>query len=51
MEKNIPCGAGFIGMGGWVIFVCFGFFNEISYRVVRDRLRIIPENPGFGLGS
>lgn len=51
-EKYIPCGAGFIGMGGWVTFVCLVFFlNEISYRVLLDRLRIVPENPGFGLGS
>lgn len=25
-EKYIPCGAGFIGMGGWVTFVCLFFF-------------------------
>lgn len=37
---------------GWVGYFClFCFLNEISYRVVLDRLRIVPENPGFGLGS
>lgn len=27
------------------------FFNRICYRVVLDRLRIVCENPDFGLGS
>lgn len=38
-------------VGGLLLFVYFFFLNEISYRVLLDRLRIVPENPGFGLGS